>query len=167
MKNYLILLLVLTSSAFSDYMEQLETSGRLHEQSLLTILNNRAALKSEIASENKEIASNALMKVLVAWELSDGANDIETGEILVEAWIYNPLLIASWFDSKPKSRNRWLRSQDYLFNGLVETGNYKEVVELKNKLIASLKGVEPGQSKTCDWYLQVISKLEVPNYENN
>ena len=167
MKYYLLLLLVLTNSAFSDYMKQLETSNRLHEQSLLMVLNNREILKSEIASESKTVESNALMKVLVAWELSDGANGVETGDILVEAWIHHPLLVSSWFDSKPNSRNRWLKSQDYLFNGFVETSSYKDIVELKSKLIASLKDVEPGLSKTCDWYLQVLLKLEVPNYENS
>ena len=167
MKYTLLLLLILASPAFSDYMKQLEASNRLHEQSLLSVLNNRAELKSELASDNKQVASKALMKVLVAWELSDGANDIEIGDVLVEVWAHHPLLVSSWFDSKPKSRKRWLKSQDYLFNGLVETGSYKEIVELKNRIIASLQTVEPDLSKACDWYLKVLLKLEVPNYENS
>lgn len=167
MKYTLLLLLILASPAFSDYMKQLEASNRLHEQSLLSILNNRAELKSEIASDNKQVVSKALMKVLIAWELSDGANGIEIGDVLVEAWIHQPLLVSSWFDSKPKSRKRWLKSQDYLFNGLVETGSYKEIIELKDRIIASLQNVEPGLSKSCDWYLQILLKLEVPNYENS
>ena len=167
MKYSPLLLLMLAQPVLGDYMDQLESSDRLHEQSLLIILNEREALKSDLASENIQLASKALMKTIVAWELSDGVNGIETGDVLVEAWIHNPLLIASWFDSNPASRERWLNSQDYLFNGLVETGSYKEIVELRKKIISSLKNVESDISTSCEQYLEVLLELEVPNYEES
>lgn len=167
MKHLLLLTLFLSAYANSDYLSQLESSNRLHEQSLLSVLNNRDALKADLQSNDKGVASNALMKVIIAWELSDGANGIEIGEVLILAWKSNPILIGSWFDAKAKSKKRWFKSQDNLFNGLVETESYKEISKLRLDIIASLKDIPSTKSKACAEYLKVLSKLEVPNYDNS
>lgn len=167
MKFYLPLVFLLSTTVHGDYISWLEASNRLHEHSLLNVLNNRAALKVDLASSDKKVASEALMQVLIAWELSDGVNGIETGDVLIEAWKHNPLLVGSWFDSKPNSKNNWLTSQDYLFNGLLETGSYQEALKLKDAVIASLKKLPAGKSRACDQYLKVLLELEIPNYENS
>lgn len=167
MKLYLLPILLISTAVHGNYISQLEASNRLHEHSLLYVLNNRAALKVDLASADIKIATEALMKVLIAWELSDGVNGIETGDVLIEAWKHNPLLVGSWFDSKPNSKKSWLTSQDYLFNGLLETGSYQEALKLKDEVVASLQNLPVGKSRTCDQYLKVLLALEIPNYENS
>ncbi|MCA6062964.1 hypothetical protein [Thalassolituus marinus] len=151
----------------ADYLEELTKSERLHEQSLVAVMKNREEYKAILSSSASQNLTEIIATVILAWELADGVNGIETGDVLVVAWEHHPRLVASWFGSKPESMNRWLRSQDFLFNGLSETGSFGEAEKIRMKIIAALESEKVSGSETIAAYLQVLNNLEVPNWQNN
>ena len=167
MKYFLVLLLIYSSLANAGYLEELTKSERLHEQSLVAVIKNREEYKATLSGAASRNLTETIATVILAWELADGVNGIETGDVLVLAWEHHPRLVASWFDSKPASMNRWLRAQDFLFNGLSETGSFEEAEKIRMRIIAALEPEKDGGSETIAAYLQVLNNLEVPNWENN
>ena len=134
---------------------------------MVAVIQNREEYKTILSNRLDRNVIETISTVILAWDLADGVTGIETGDVLLVAWEQNPILVASWFDSKPQSRDRWLKSQDFLFNGLSETGSYEEAEKIRVNLIAVLEKNEGSDSETIKSYLQVLSNLEVPNWQNN
>ena len=163
MKNLIFILLLIPFISKGDYLTSLEKSDRLADKTLYSVLKNRDEYKSILKDINSKNYTPTLSTALVAWELSDGVNGIETADILMVAWLNNPTIIASWFDSKKASQQRWLKSQDYLFNGFAEPNNYQTAEQLRVGILSKLKSLD-STSPTIDMYIKVLEKTVVPKY---
>ena len=163
MKNFIFILLLIPFASKADYLTSLEKSNRLDDKTLFSVLDNRTEYKNTLKDLSSDKYTSTLSTALIAWELSDGVNGIETADILMVAWLNNPTTIASWFDSKQSSQQRWLKSQDYLFNGFAEPDNYQTAEKLRLDMLGKLKSLQ-STSSTITLYIKVLEKLVVPKY---
>ncbi|WP_370978408.1 hypothetical protein [Agaribacterium sp. ZY112] len=161
-KYVLLFSIFIALGARADFESSIKDHEDIGTQTLLYLVKNRDVVKSNISSEDKLAASQALSTSILSWEVSDGVNGIETGSFILLGWKHHPNIVASWFNRNPNSLSRWLKQQDYLFNGLL--GEYDEVEALRLDIIKSLKGSNLENNISSASYLEVLEDLEVPQY---
>ena len=104
----LIMTLCFSAIASSSYYEELKFDS-LRDYALSTAIKDREVISRVLGSDavsDIEVITGALMKVLVAFEFSDGAYAIEYGFMVLQAWVKYPDLIIDWFEKSPERTAR-------------------------------------------------------------
>lgn len=149
--------LLIPEIAFSnDYLDKLKRQKYLHAQHYLYFNDNREKIFADLSSDNLQNASLAVLNIIIAWELSDGAESYGAGLDLIQAWNKQPHLTSSWFNNKETSLDNWIDSQIYMFINMIDDYGLEESRKKKLELIRTLKPIEKHSPRAVKRYIEFL-----------
>ena len=163
--SFITLSALLISSHAVANRDFFKSSKHLGHQAMYQFLESSTEIEEGLKSDDLNIKSKALIACLIAWEHGDGIYGFETSSMFMEVWVSNPILMSSWFENNQTKKNRWFKSQPYIFIMLADWKGNKYAQELRDNIVKAIKSVtEPNypQEKFFSEYIQVLNSLEIP-----
>ncbi len=157
---FIIVLSLSSMSSYSNYGEPNSSSLRNHVSYVLIRdrIDISKVLDPAVLSEN-EIVAEVLIKILVAFKFSDGAEAFGIGTMILEAWIKYPELMVEWFEGSPETTDRFISILPAVFlndsNGNVL---FHSVLSSIKTLIQPNKTLGYNRQKFIDKFIDSLQK---------